>query len=145
MPSLCSTAAAVSQQAQRPRCQFSASALRCAHSEQRGRRIVVFATAEDMAARARPFPFTRIAGQEEMKQALILNVVDPNIGGVLIMGDRGTGKSVAVRCYSSPLDCKLQSITTIMRECYVEKSSKAVPCLTHCSRCVFRILAQVAC
>lgn len=58
---------------------------------------MLYATAEDTAARARPFPFTRISGQEEMKQALILNVVDPNIGGVLIMGDRGTGKSVAVR------------------------------------------------
>lgn len=42
------------------------------------------------------FPFVRIAGQEEMKLALMLNVVDPNIGGVLIVGDRGTGKSVAV-------------------------------------------------
>lgn len=43
------------------------------------------------------FPFTRIAGQEELKLALLLNVVDPSIGGALIMGDRGTGKSVAVR------------------------------------------------
>lgn len=42
------------------------------------------------------FPFTRIQGQEEMKLALMLNVIDPNIGGVLIMGDRGTAKSVAV-------------------------------------------------
>ena len=42
------------------------------------------------------YPFVKIAGQEEMKLALLLNVVDPNIGGVLIMGDRGTGKSVAV-------------------------------------------------
>ena len=41
-------------------------------------------------------PFTRIVGQEEMKLALLLNVIDPRIGGVLIMGDRGTGKSVAV-------------------------------------------------
>ncbi|HJP92723.1 MAG TPA: magnesium chelatase ATPase subunit I [Pyrinomonadaceae bacterium] len=43
------------------------------------------------------FPFTAIVGQEEMKRALILNVVDPLIGGVLIMGHRGTGKSTAVR------------------------------------------------
>lgn len=42
------------------------------------------------------FPFSRIQGQEEMKLALLLSVVDPNIGGVLVMGDRGTGKSVAV-------------------------------------------------
>lgn len=43
------------------------------------------------------FPFTAIVGQEEMKLALILNVIDPKIGGVMIMGDRGTGKSTAVR------------------------------------------------
>lgn len=43
------------------------------------------------------FPFTAIVGQEEMKLALLLNVIDPQIGGVMIMGDRGTGKSTAVR------------------------------------------------
>ena len=43
------------------------------------------------------FPFTSIIGQEEMKLALILNVIDPKIGGVMIMGDRGTGKSTIVR------------------------------------------------
>lgn len=43
------------------------------------------------------FPFTAIVGQEEMKFSLILNVIDPKIGGVMIMGDRGTGKSTAVR------------------------------------------------
>ena len=48
------------------------------------------------AVRKPSFPFVRIAGQEEMKLAICLNVVDPNIGGVLIMGDRGTGKSVTV-------------------------------------------------
>ena len=43
------------------------------------------------------FPFVRVVGQDQVKTALILNMVDPKIGGVLIMGDRGTGKSTAVR------------------------------------------------
>lgn len=49
------------------------------------------------------FPFTAIVAQEEMKLALILNVVDPLIGGVLIMGHRGTGKSTAVRALADLL------------------------------------------
>ena len=44
-----------------------------------------------------PYPFSAIVGQDEMKLALILSAIDPNIGGVLIMGHRGTGKSTAVR------------------------------------------------
>jgi magnesium chelatase subunit I len=47
---------------------------------------------------ARPvFPFTAIVGQEEIKLALLLNVIDPKIGGVMVIGDRGTGKSTTVR------------------------------------------------
>ncbi len=38
------------------------------------------------------YPFSAIVGQDEMKLALMLNVIDPLIGGVLIMGHRGTGK-----------------------------------------------------
>ena len=49
------------------------------------------------------FPFTAIVGQEEMKLALLLNVIDPLIGGVLIMGHRGTGKSTAVRAIADLL------------------------------------------
>lgn len=53
---------------------------------------------------ARPiFPFTAIVGQEEMKLALLLNVIDPKIGGVMIMGDRGTGKSTAIRALADLL------------------------------------------
>jgi magnesium chelatase subunit I len=43
------------------------------------------------------FPFVDIVGQEEMKRALILNVVDPGIGGVLLKGEKGTAKSTTVR------------------------------------------------
>ena len=45
----------------------------------------------------RAFPFSAIVGQEEMKLALLIAAVDPSIGGVLVFGDRGTGKSTAVR------------------------------------------------
>ena len=44
-----------------------------------------------------PFPFSAIVGQEAMKQAMVLTAIDPGIGGVLVFGDRGTGKSTAVR------------------------------------------------
>ncbi len=44
-----------------------------------------------------PFPFSAIVGQDEMKRAMILTAIDGGIGGVLVFGDRGTGKSTAVR------------------------------------------------
>ncbi|MEY1557818.1 magnesium chelatase ATPase subunit I [Yoonia sp. R2331] len=50
-----------------------------------------------------PFPFSAIVGQEEMKQAMILTAIDPSIGGVLVFGDRGTGKSTAVRALAALL------------------------------------------
>jgi len=43
------------------------------------------------------FPFSAIVGQDEMKLSLIVAAIDPTIGGVLVFGDRGTGKSTAVR------------------------------------------------
>jgi Mg-chelatase subunit ChlI len=49
------------------------------------------------------FPFTAIVGQEQMKQALVLSLINPDIGGVLIRGERGTGKSTAVRALASLL------------------------------------------
>ncbi len=56
-----------------------------------------------LAARRVVFPFTAIVGQEEMKLALLLNVIDPKIGGVMIMGDRGTGKSTTIRALADLL------------------------------------------
>ncbi|MFX0077131.1 MAG: ATP-binding protein, partial [Candidatus Hermodarchaeota archaeon] len=43
------------------------------------------------------FPFTAILGQDKMKMGLVLNVIDPQIGGILLTGHQGTGKSTAVR------------------------------------------------
>ena len=56
------------------------------------------------AAAAHPvYPFTSIVRQDEMKLALLLNAVAPTVGGVLIMGERGTGKSTAVRALAELL------------------------------------------
>jgi magnesium chelatase subunit I len=64
----------------------------------------VTSTAQTTAsARRAVFPFTAIVGQEEMKLALLLNVIDPKIGGVMIMGDRGTGKSTTIRALADLL------------------------------------------
>ncbi|MBC6442198.1 MAG: magnesium chelatase ATPase subunit I [Rhodobacteraceae bacterium] len=49
------------------------------------------------------FPFSAIVGQHEMKQAMVLTAIDPMIGGVLVFGDRGTGKSTAVRALAGLL------------------------------------------
>ncbi len=49
------------------------------------------------------FPFCAIVDQEEMKLGLILNVIDPSIGGLLIMGEKGTAKSTAVRALADLL------------------------------------------
>ncbi|MCI5947060.1 MAG: VWA domain-containing protein [Oscillospiraceae bacterium] len=48
-----------------------------------------------------PYPFTAIVGQERLKLALILNLVDPAVGGVLISGEKGTAKSTAVRAIAA--------------------------------------------
>ena len=49
------------------------------------------------------FPFAAIVGQDEMKLALLIAAVDPRVGGVLAFGDRGSGKSTAVRALAALL------------------------------------------
>ena len=54
-------------------------------------------------SRKAPFPFSAIVGHDEMKLAILVAAVDPGIGGVLVFGDRGTGKSTAVRALAALL------------------------------------------
>ena len=49
------------------------------------------------------YPFTAIVGQEKMKEALILNIINPSLGGVLIRGEKGTAKSTLVRALANLL------------------------------------------
>lgn len=56
-----------------------------------------------MNKRMHPFPFSAIVGQEDMKLGLILNIVDPKLGGILAFGEKGTAKSTAVRAIADLL------------------------------------------
>lgn len=74
------------------------------------------------------YPFTAIVGQEEMKQALILNLINPALGGVLIRGEKGTAKSTAVR-----------GLCALMEEVQVEEG-----CMFHCQPGVQPYCAECA-
>ena len=62
------------------------------------------------------YPFTAIVGQDEMKLALLLNAINPSIGGVLIEGEKGTAKSTAVRALPSllpPMEIGTDAMTVV--------------------------------
>jgi magnesium chelatase subunit I len=75
-----------------------------------------------------PFPFSAIVGQEEMKRAILIAAVDPSVGGVLVFGDRGTGKSTAVRALAALLPAM-----TVVAACPYHCDPVAPP--TGCAEC----------
>jgi len=85
------------------------------------------------------FPFTAIVGQDDMKTALTLNIINPLLGGILICGQKGTAKSTAVRSLASCLpeidtvkgcrfNCDPEKTGALCDECrQKEQKGKALP------------------
>ncbi len=71
------------------------------------------------------FPFSAIVGQDEMKLAILIAAIDPTIGGVLVFGDRGTGKSTAVRALAALLP-KMRAVVGCRYGC--DPTSKSGVC-----------------
>ena len=78
------------------------------------------------------FPFTAIVGQEPMKQALVLNAINPAIGGVLIRGEKGTAKSTAVRALARLLP-ELEVVADCRFGCPPDSTA------TRCDECAERL------
>lgn len=83
-------------------------------------------------ARTRPavFPFSAIVGQDEMRRALLVAAVDPAIGGVLVLGDRGTGKSTAIRALAALLP-PMRAVAGCPYACDPDGPAESCP---HCAK-----------
>ena len=75
------------------------------------------------------FPFSAIVGQDDMKMAIMLTAIDPSIGGVLVLGDRGTGKSTAVRALAALLP-KMRAVIACPYGCDPD-NAKCPNCVAH--------------
>jgi len=69
------------------------------------------------------FPFSAIVGQDDMKKALMIAAVDQSVGGVLLFGDRGTGKSTAIRALAGLLP-KMRAVVGCPYGCPIDSCSK---------------------
>jgi magnesium chelatase subunit I len=78
------------------------------------------------------FPFSALVGQDEMKRALLIAAVDPSIGGVMVFGDRGSGKSTAVRGLAALLP-RLAAVKDCAFHC--DPVSDAGRCAADCAAC----------
>ncbi|MCZ8074638.1 MAG: magnesium chelatase ATPase subunit I [Paucibacter sp.] len=74
-----------------------------------------------------PFPFSAIVAQDEMKLAILIAAVEPAIGGILVLGDRGTGKSTAVRGLAALLP-KMRAVQGCRYHCDPAASSRCEDC-----------------
>jgi magnesium chelatase subunit I len=85
-----------------------------------------------------PFPFSALVGQDDMKLALLIAAVDASVGGVLVFGDRGTGKSTAVRSLAALLPpmqvvqncafgCDPDSVDSLCEACTIQRRSGELP------------------
>jgi len=79
---------------------------------------------------AAPFPFSAIVGQDDMKLAILIAAVDASVGGVLVFGDRGTGKSTAVRALAALLP-KMRAVVGCRYGC---DPASAAPACEDCTR-----------
>jgi len=87
-------------------------------------------------AELEPFPFLAIVGQEEMKLALVLSVINPHVGGVLLIGSRGTAKTTAARALTDLLPRTRRSLCAngCTEEMLAEGGMEAI-----CKSCAARV------